>query len=92
MGKVESQLKTCPIVDNICVYGNPFHMNTIAIIVPNRHRLTEIAIKLNILNVNENITENLFSNKNLEKAVLELLMAHGKMSKSLYYIIFYLCF
>lgn len=83
LGKVESQLKTSPLVDNICVYGNSLHMNTIAIIVPNRQHLTELAIKLNILNVNEKVTDDLFINKSLQNTVLELLMAHGKMSKYL---------
>lgn len=40
-----------------------------------------MARKLNIINQNEKITEELFINKNLQKSVLELLMAHGKKSK-----------
>ncbi|XP_060856885.1 fatty acid CoA ligase Acsl3 isoform X1 [Metopolophium dirhodum] len=81
LGKVESQLKTCPVVDNICIYGNPFHMYTIALVVPNRHHLIDMAKKLNIENVNEISIEELFSNKKLEKAVVDELAAHGRKNK-----------
>jgi len=80
LGKVESQLKTCPVVDNICVYGNPFHMYTIALVVPNRPHLVDMAKKLNIENVNEISIEELFSNKKLVKAVVDELAAHGRKS------------
>ena len=33
-GKVESQLKTHPLVENICVYGDSFKSHTVAIMVP----------------------------------------------------------
>jgi len=80
LGKVESQLKTCPVVDNICVYGNPFHMYTIALVVPNRHHLIDMAKKLDIENVNEISIEELFVNKILKKAVVDELAAHGRKS------------
>jgi len=80
LGKVESQLKTCPVVDNICIYGNPFHMYIIALVVPNRHHLIDMAKKLNIENVNEISIEELFSNKELEKAVVDELAVHGRKS------------
>lgn len=80
LGKVESQLKTCPVVDNICIYGNPFHMYTIALIVPNQHHLKEMAKKLNIENLNTISNDELFSNKSLEKVVVDELTAHGKKS------------
>ncbi len=34
LGKVESQLKTHPLVENICVYADSFQFNTVAIMVP----------------------------------------------------------
>jgi len=43
LGKVESILSFCDFVDNICVYGDSFHTNVIALIVPNRKALTELA-------------------------------------------------
>jgi len=81
LGKVESQLKTCPVVDNICIYGNPYHTYTVGLVVPNRQHLMQLAKKLNIENVNRMSTEQLFTNKALEKTVLEELTTHGKKNK-----------
>ncbi|XP_025417767.1 long-chain-fatty-acid--CoA ligase 3 isoform X2 [Sipha flava] len=81
LGKVESQLKTCPVVDNICIYGSSFHMYTIALVVPNRNHLVDMARKLNIENINELSSEELFSIKILQKAVLDELAAHGRKNK-----------
>ncbi|XP_040572244.1 long-chain-fatty-acid--CoA ligase 4 [Lepeophtheirus salmonis] len=36
LGKVESALTTCPVVDNICIYGDSFKSNCVALIVPNK--------------------------------------------------------
>lgn len=83
LGKIESQLKTCPVVENICIYGNPYHMYIIALVVPNRQHLKEIAIKLNLGNGNDITNEQLFTNKSLEKAVLDELSTYGKKSISL---------
>lgn len=80
LGKVESQLKTCPVVDNLCIYGSSFHMYTLALVVPNRHHLLDMAKKLNIENINELSNEELFSIKSLQKAVLDELTAHGRKS------------
>lgn len=41
-GKVESVLKTAPIVENICAYGDPTKDNIIAIIIPDKHYLKSI--------------------------------------------------
>lgn len=43
LGKVESELKTCPLVDNICVVGNGFHDHLVALIVPNNQQLKTLA-------------------------------------------------
>lgn len=84
LGKVESQLKTCPVVDNICIYGSSFHLYTIALVVPNRPHLMAIGKKLSIENMNEISVEELFANVNLKKAVLSELAYHGKKSTSLF--------
>ena len=34
LGKVESELKTCPVVENICVYGDSTKQYTVALVVP----------------------------------------------------------
>lgn len=46
LGKVESELKTCPLVDNICVFGNGFHDYLIALIVPNLESMKTLAKNL----------------------------------------------
>merc|ERR1712168_1232525 len=41
LGKVESQLKTNYLVDNICVYGNPYKCRTVCVVVPVQTALVE---------------------------------------------------
>jgi len=36
LGKVEARLKTHPLVENICVYGDPYKKFTVGLIVPSR--------------------------------------------------------
>lgn len=36
-------MKICPVVDNICVYGDSFHDYLIAIVVPNERALRNLA-------------------------------------------------
>jgi long-chain acyl-CoA synthetase len=40
LGKVESELKTCPLVENVCVYGDATKIYTVALVVPDRNKLT----------------------------------------------------
>ena len=42
-GKVESQLKTHPLVENICVYADSFQSHTVAIMVPIKNALMKMA-------------------------------------------------
>jgi long-chain acyl-CoA synthetase len=37
LGKVEARLKTHPLIENICVYGDPHKRHTVALIVPSRY-------------------------------------------------------
>ena len=37
LGKVESELKTCPLVENVCVYGDATKIYTVALGVPDRN-------------------------------------------------------
>lgn len=34
-GKVEAELKCCPVVDNICLFADPSKNHTVAIVIPN---------------------------------------------------------
>lgn len=36
LGKVEAVLKTCPIVENICIYGEATKSYCVALLVPDR--------------------------------------------------------
>ena len=46
LGKVESQLKTHPLVENICVYGDSLQYHTVAIMVPIKNALEKLATEL----------------------------------------------
>lgn len=78
LGKVESELKTCPVVENICVYGDANKAYTVALVVPNQHYLEEIA-------TNQGITgkslEELCNDPQIEKAVLQELVEQAKKCK-----------
>lgn len=43
LGKIETVLKTCAVVDDVCVCANPTKQRTIALIVPNPNNLSKIA-------------------------------------------------
>lgn len=76
LGKVEAELKTCPLVENICVYGDSFKDHVVALLVPNQPHLTALAEKLG---KSDKLTfEQLCADKDIEKAVIAELAAHGK--------------
>ncbi|XP_060516844.1 long-chain-fatty-acid--CoA ligase 4 isoform X2 [Cylas formicarius] len=78
LGKVESQLKTCPLVDNICVYGEPTQHYCVALVVPNQNNLVELAKKIGLA---EKPFEELCENADMEKAVCKELAEHGLKGK-----------
>lgn len=78
MGKVESELKTCPLVDNICVYGESTKDHCVALVVPNQQQLAELATKKGI---KDKSFEQLCTDPELEKAVVQEIAVHGKKSK-----------
>ncbi|GFY11897.1 long-chain-fatty-acid--CoA ligase 3 [Trichonephila clavipes] len=51
LGKVEAELKTYPLIENICVFGNGLHTYLIALIVPNPMHLKSLAKELGKVNV-----------------------------------------
>lgn len=85
LGKVESDLKTCGIVENICVYGDSSKQFTVALVVPNQKHLKELAIKLG---VHETDFEKLCSLPVMEKAVIKELAEHGRKCKLLSVVFF----
>lgn len=55
LGKVETELKTCPLVENICIHGNSFQSYLVALVSPNVKKMQAIAqdIGKGHLSVNE---------------------------------------
>ncbi|EEB18314.1 Long-chain-fatty-acid--CoA ligase, putative [Pediculus humanus corporis] len=75
LGKVEAELKTCPLVENICIYGDSSKHFTVALVVPNPSQLRQLA-------GNPNATfEELCQDVKMEKAVLNELEKHAKKCK-----------
>ncbi|XP_017275288.1 long-chain-fatty-acid--CoA ligase 4 [Kryptolebias marmoratus] len=66
LGKVESALKTCSLIDNICAYANSDQNYVISFVVPNQKRLTELAKRKGI----EGTWEELCTHSEMEKEVL----------------------
>jgi len=75
LGKVESELKTCPLVENICVYGDPTKPHCIALVVPDRNKLTTLAEKLGLSHFS---FEELCSNETMTGSMLKELSQHGR--------------
>eukprot|EP00092_Neocalanus_flemingeri_P032347 GFUD01035167.1.p1 GENE.GFUD01035167.1~~GFUD01035167.1.p1 ORF type:complete len:409 (-),score=105.28 GFUD01035167.1:4-1140(-) len=75
LGKVEAQMKTNPLVDNLCVYADSTKTHTVALIVPIKEVLEKLV-------KNPSNTEMSFSNLCKDPAVvqevLKKLMVHGK--------------
>lgn len=76
LGKVEAEMKTCALVDNICVYGDPFKTYCVALVVPAEKAFLELAQSLGVNGEFEEIC----SSKKIEKAVLKELVEHAKKS------------
>lgn len=78
LGKVEAELKTCSVVENICVYGDPSKNYTVALVVPNPKHLQELAVKQG---VNDTEFDQLCASPVLEKAVIKELAEHARKCK-----------
>ncbi|KAF3693667.1 Long-chain-fatty-acid--CoA ligase 4 [Channa argus] len=55
LGKVESALKNCALIDNICAYANSDQNYVISFVVPNQKKLTELAKRRDIVGTWEEI-------------------------------------
>jgi long-chain acyl-CoA synthetase len=78
LGKVEAELKTCPLIENVCVYGDPSKHFTVALVVPNPGHLTNLATRLGKTTVE---FEDLCDDPDIEKAVLREIEDHGRKCK-----------
>lgn len=80
LGKVESELKTCGFIENICVYGDPTKQFTVALVVPNQKHLEDLAERNGLKN---KIFEELCSSAVMEKAILKEISEHARKCKLL---------
>ncbi|XP_021949615.1 long-chain-fatty-acid--CoA ligase 4 isoform X2 [Folsomia candida] len=78
LGKVESELKTCAIVENICVYGDSTKNFCVALVVPTQKPLTAIATKLGKANLS---FQQMCADPEITNAVLKVLQTHGASCK-----------
>jgi len=78
LGKVESVMKGCPIVSNICVYGDSTRSYVVAIICPMRDVLAEISAKVGKKGLS---FEDACEDKDVTGAVLREVFSHGRTSK-----------
>lgn len=78
LGRVEAEMKTCPLVENICVYCDPSKHYCVALVVPAEKMLMELAESLNI---HHQDFEKLCSSPIIEKAVARELIEHAKKCK-----------
>jgi len=76
LGKVESVLKNCPLVENVCIYGDSKRSYVVAIVCPDRAALARLAVKLGKDANTE--PEQLIEDKDLVGAVLRELVQQGK--------------
>lgn len=79
LGKVEAELKTCSVVENICVYGDPSKQFTVALVVPNQKHLEDIAMRQGLTGID---FEDLCASPVVEKAVIRELAEHAKKCKT----------
>lgn len=77
LARVETTLMTCPLVDNICVYGNSFETFLVALVVPAPKALADLAKKVGVTGE----FEELCGNKAVVAEFVKELQAHGKKGK-----------
>ena len=75
LGKVEAQLKTNPVVDNICVYADSLKTHTVAIIVPVKDALERLAKGMK---KSQDEFEEICKDNEVVQEVLKKLTVHGK--------------
>ncbi|XP_077537425.1 fatty acid CoA ligase Acsl3-like [Haemaphysalis longicornis] len=76
LGRVESILKTCPLVDNVLVYGNSLHTYLVAFVSPNYDKLLRLYQDLGG-NDAASLTE-LCEDAKVAKAAEQAIMAHAR--------------
>lgn len=75
LGNIESKIKTCSIIDNICVYADPCEEYTVAIILPSQSYLEKIAAENGLTDVS---IDKLCVESQIKQIFLEKIQAHSK--------------
>ncbi|CAH1183334.1 unnamed protein product [Phaedon cochleariae] len=78
LGKVESQLSTCPLVESICVMGNSSKNSCVALVVPHHDNLLALAAQKGI---RAGVVDVLCKDSRMLDAVLEEISGHGLKGK-----------
>ena len=78
LGKVESVLKTCSFVENICIYGDSSKSFVVALVCPDRLNMERLATRLGKTNLS---FSKLCSDRDVVGAVLRDLILHGRKLK-----------
>lgn len=73
--KVETELKGCEFVDNICVYGDSFKSHLVALVAPNPKSLKKLAESLGKRSAN---MKELCEDKTITKKVTEAIIEYAK--------------
>ena len=75
LGKVESVLKTCSLVENVCVYGDSSKSYVVALLCPDRAKVKALASRLG---KTETDFARLSEDRDVTGAVLRELVNYGK--------------
>lgn len=75
LGKVEAVLKTCPVVENVCIYGDPLKSYCVALVSPDRAALKDLAARHGVTNLT---FEDLCDSRDVTGAVLREITNHSK--------------
>jgi len=78
LGKVESVLKGCPVVENVTIFGDSTKNYVVAVVCPRRHILIQLA--KDKFGVGEMPWEEIVKDKDVTGAVLREIKNHGKSS------------
>ncbi|XP_034490199.1 long-chain-fatty-acid--CoA ligase 4-like [Drosophila innubila] len=78
LGKVETELKTCSIIENIYVYGDSTKRFTVALVVPDQHQLLQLAASIGVC---DKSFQELCSSQIMEKAILKEIAEHASKRK-----------
>ncbi|XP_053555276.1 long-chain-fatty-acid--CoA ligase 4 isoform X2 [Bombina bombina] len=72
LGKVETALKNCSLIDNICAYANSYQSYVISFVVPNQKKLTGLAQQRGLEGTWEEICNNAIMEAEVLKEIKEV--------------------